>query len=113
MNEKIHLYPIVTQRSRETIFINKNSLPSNPMSTETKPKAVLTHEVDQHLGRVLGNSYSLHGSLHMLHIIREKIHALHYQPHNRGEIITELERLNYQVTKLHSSMESLYLLLKD
>lgn len=83
------------------------------MATEATPKPILTHEVDHKLGQLLGSSYALGGNLHSLHLIREKIHQRHYQPHDKAAIITELERLNYQVTRLHSSMESLYHLLND
>jgi hypothetical protein len=83
------------------------------MSTEEKPKAILTHEVDQQLGKVLGNSHTLAGSLHGLHLIREKIHHRHYQPQDREEIIAGLQQLNYQVQKLYSSMEALNHMLTD
>ncbi len=84
------------------------------MNTQEKqPKAILTHEVDHKLGQVLGNSYSLGSGLQGLHTIREKIHARHYQSHDKEDIAAELERLNYQVQKLQSSMESLYHLLND
>lgn len=83
------------------------------MSAESKPKVILTHEVDQQLGKVLGNSHSLHGSLTMLHLIREKIHHRHYQPHDKEEIIAALQQLNYQVQKLYSSMEALNYMLND
>lgn len=83
------------------------------MSTKNNSKTILTHEVDQQLGKVLGNSFTLHTSLNMLHIIREKIHHRHYQPHDKEEIIAELQRLNYQVQKLYSSMEALNYMLND
>lgn len=83
------------------------------METTKSPKAILTHEVDHKLGQVLGNSYSFSGSLHGLHMIREKIHSRHYQAHDKEDITTELERLNYQFHKLQSSIESLYHLLND
>ncbi len=83
------------------------------MKTEQTPKAILTHEVDQQLGKVVGNSFSLGSSLQSLHLIREKIHARHYQAHDKEDIIAELQQLNYQVQKLYSSMEALNHLLKD
>jgi hypothetical protein len=95
------------------LAISFNAKNKYTMSTETKPKAILTHEVDQKLSQLIGNSFSLSGSLQSLHLIREKIHQRHYQPHDKEAIITELERLNYQVQKLQSSMESLYHLLND
>ncbi len=83
------------------------------MHTESKPTTALTTEVDQQLGKVLGNSFSLGSSLQSLHLIREKIHARHYQAHDKEDIIAELQQLNYQVQKLYSSMEALNHLLND
>jgi hypothetical protein len=82
------------------------------MSAEPNP-INLTQQVDQHLGRVLENSHTLHSHLHMLHIMREKVRARSYQPYDQREITTELQRLNYQVQKLYSSMEALVHLLND
>ncbi len=79
----------------------------------SKTKPVLTQEIDQKLGSVLGSSYSLAGSLQGLHLIREKIHARHYQSHDKEDITGELEQVNYQLQKLQSSLESLYHLLND
>lgn len=83
------------------------------MSAKTTPSTVLTHEVDKQLGKVLGNSFPLGANLQNLHLIREKIHARHYQAHDKEEIIAGLQQLNYQVQKLYSSMEALNHLLSD
>lgn len=80
---------------------------------QNNPTPDFTQQVEKHLSTILGTSHTLHSSLHMLHIMREKIHARNYREYDKREITAELQRLNYQVQKLYRSMEALVHLLND
>lgn len=85
------------------------------MNTAKTPKSQSdnTERVEKLLSTVLGNSHTLHSSLYMLHIMREKIHSRKYQPFDNREITAELQRLNHSVQKLYGSMEALNYLLRE
>lgn len=86
------------------------------METQPAPyqnQSNTNERVEKLLSTVLGNSHTLHSSLYMLHIMREKIQARRYRSTDNREITAELQCLNYKVQKLYGSMEALNYLLKE
>lgn len=83
------------------------------MSATNNSHPDLNQQVVKHLNTILGNSHTLHSSLYMLHIMREKISTRNYQSFDNREITAELQQLNYAIQKLYGSIEALNYLLKE
>ena len=71
-----------------------------------------TQLLHERLGRLFNDSLKISDPVAMLHLIREKINTISYQPFYKQEILDELGRLQHITRELNSEMLRIYELLQ-